>query len=105
MEDENIWKTENGWSLYTKEYKQRVLDSVGMQMSLQLRSLIEDSFEYIEKKLIGFPTYKRWKKMQQKKLEVGSLDFIDDCILNVSDDEDDLNDTLKYSMGQSFHGN
>jgi len=37
--------------------------------------------------------------MQQKKLEVGSLDFIDDCILNVSDDEDDLNDTLKYSMG------
>ena len=33
-EDASVWKEENGWQLYTKEYKQKVLDNVGVMMGL-----------------------------------------------------------------------
>lgn len=80
MEDESVWREENGWSLYTKEYKNRILDNVGTLMGLQLRKVIEESFAYVEKKLTSYPTYRRWKAIQIKKKEVGSLDFIEDNI-------------------------
>jgi hypothetical protein len=34
MEDEKVWEQENGWSLYTKEYKERILNNVAALMSL-----------------------------------------------------------------------
>jgi hypothetical protein len=34
MENEQVWKEENGWSLYTKEYKKKILDNVAVQMGL-----------------------------------------------------------------------
>lgn len=43
MEDESVWKEENGWKLYTKEYKARILTNVSIQMGLQLRSIVEES--------------------------------------------------------------
>ncbi|KAL4429302.1 hypothetical protein ABPG74_002288 [Tetrahymena malaccensis] len=101
MEDEQVWREENGWSLYTKEYKSRILDNVGILMGLQLRKIIEDSFAYLEKKFISYPTYRRWKAIQVKKKEVGSLDFIEDNIQsNCEIDEDDEEiDASKSGIG------
>jgi hypothetical protein len=66
-ENESTWATTSGWSLYTKEYKQRILDNVGMLMSLQLRSIIEQSFEYLENTFTSVPMYRKWKAQMNVK--------------------------------------
>ena len=109
MEDETVWREENGWSLYTKEYKQRILDNVGILMGLQLRKVIEDSFASFEKNIMSYPSYRRWKAIQQKKKEAGSLDFIPDNVLSYADideeeeDEDEEEDPLNASKS-GIHG-
>lgn len=34
LEDESVWKEENGWSLFTKDYRVRILDNVSALMAL-----------------------------------------------------------------------
>lgn len=47
--------------------------------------MIEESFAHVEKTITNYPTYRRWKAIQQKKKEVGSLDFIEDNVNSVYD--------------------
>lgn len=60
-EDESVWKEENGWKLYTKEYKARILKNVGIKMGLQLREIVEHSIENFKKLFLEIPTISTWK--------------------------------------------
>lgn len=69
-EDESVWREENGWSLFTHEYKQRILDNVGQLMALQMRSIVEKSVEDLEKFLLSFQTLRRWKRARAREQQL-----------------------------------
>ncbi|EGR32330.1 hypothetical protein IMG5_087930 [Ichthyophthirius multifiliis] len=91
-ETEENWKEQNGWKLYTKEYKQKIIENVGIQMGLQLRFIIEQSFLSFEKFILSFPTYKKWKIQNKKNSSFEHLKINEE---NCSDDDEDVIDLKK----------
>ncbi|KRX05785.1 P-loop containing nucleoside triphosphate hydrolase [Pseudocohnilembus persalinus] len=66
-ENEKIWKEENGWKLYTKEYRQKILENVSFQMSLQLRHTVEQSVNMLYELIMKVPTLSQWLEQNQSE--------------------------------------